>query len=191
MTPLSATPYVLLLTGTCGSGKSTISKLLANRTGWARVSEDEIWYEHFGKNRGLLGSDEYCHKRRYVHATIHDASRALLAGGKNVVIDATIHEAPPEAYKDLQEFWNAHGMAWKLRVLHPRLEIAISRDALRPTGRLGADRVTTLRAKFTGTIFLPEWFVDTSEDTPDQTVTRLLDDPTANVLHPGRHLRSE
>src|SRR5690348_6643254 len=34
---------VLLLTGTCGSGKTTVAALLAKRHGWVHVSEDEIW----------------------------------------------------------------------------------------------------------------------------------------------------
>jgi len=39
---------------------------------------------------------------------------------------------------------------WHLRVLHPRLEIAIARDADRKSGSLGGDRVSTLHSKFNG-----------------------------------------
>lgn len=35
-------PQVLLLTGTCGSGKNTIAAPLATR-GWTRISEDDMW----------------------------------------------------------------------------------------------------------------------------------------------------
>lgn len=43
---------VLLLSGTCGSGKTTISKLMAEHQDWERICEDDIWLELFGKDRG-------------------------------------------------------------------------------------------------------------------------------------------
>src|SRR5262249_20188676 len=54
---VSFAPRVLLVTGTCGSGKSTVASLLAG-CGWASISEDEIWPRLFGKNRGAFGSPE-------------------------------------------------------------------------------------------------------------------------------------
>lgn len=39
---MSEAAIILLLAGTCGSGKSTIAVLLEER-GWTRISEDEIW----------------------------------------------------------------------------------------------------------------------------------------------------
>lgn len=169
-------PCALVLTGTCGSGKTTVSTLLANRAGWVRVSEDDIWREHFGKDRGAFGSADHRRKRERVHSVVFDACRVALEAGQNIVIDATVHEAPPEAYLEYRDFFEAHGIAWKLRVLHPRLEIAVARDASRSSGRLGADRVASLHAKFTGAVFGAEWFVDSSEETPEETKTRLLED---------------
>ena len=61
-------------------------------------------------------------------------------------------------------------------MLHPRLEIAQDRDARRARGSLGPERVASLYAKFGGTVFDPGCFLDTSEDTPEQTVRRLLAD---------------
>jgi predicted kinase len=176
MIPSSAIPYALVVTGTCGSGKTTVSTLLANRAGWLRVSEDDVWREYFGKNRGLIGSDEHRRKRQQVHAVVFAACRVALEAGQNVVIDATVHETPPEGYQEYRDFFDASGVAWRLRVLHPSLEVAVARDAIRSTGRLGADRVASLRAKFTETVFGAECFVDSSEETPEQTVRRLLED---------------
>ena len=167
---------ILLLTGTCGSGKTTVSMMIANRAGWVRVSEDDIWRRYFDKRRGAFGTEEYRRKRRRVHAVVFEACVAAVGAQRNVVIDATVHEAPPEAYKAYKDFFDARAVAWRLRVLHPRLEIAIARDALRSSGRLGADRVASLRSKFTGAVFGAECFVDTSDETPEQTVTRLLED---------------
>ena len=111
-----------------------------------------------------------------MHAVVFEACLAAVAAQRNVVIDATVHEAPPDAYKAYKDFFDARGVVWRLRVLHPRLEVAVARDALRSTGRLGADRVASLRSKFTGAMFGAECFIDTSDETPEQTVTRLLEE---------------
>lgn len=164
---------VLLLTGTCGSGKSTVASLLATR-GWVRVSEDEIWPRLFGKNRGAFGSDEHRAKRRRVHDVVFELIGEALATGQRVVVDATVHEAPPEAYKEYSEFFRDHTIAWRLQVLHPTLEVSVARDAARGSGSLGPSRVAQLYEKFTHLIFAPESFIDTSAQTPDETVREVL-----------------
>jgi len=166
-------PCVLLLTGTCGSGKSTISALLAER-GWTRISEDDIWPRLFGKERGPFGSAEHRAKRQAVHEVVFAGVRGALAQGQQVVIDATIHEAPPEAFEEYRAFLEGTGTRWQVRVLHPALGVAVARDAGRLSGSLGAERVARLHAKFTGRVFEPQWFLDTSAHTPEQTVAALL-----------------
>ncbi len=178
ITPSKA-PCVLIVTGTCGSGKTTVSTLLANLYGWARVSEDQIWQERFGKDRGAFGSDEHRRRRREVHAIVQRACSAALGTGRSIVIDGTVHESPPESYEEYRDFLNARGIMWRLRVLHPRLEVAVARDAMRSTGRLGAKRVASLRAKFTGAVFGTQRFVDISDETPEQTTRRMLDNGAA------------
>ncbi len=166
-------PAVLLLTGTCGSGKSTIAALLGER-GWMRASEDDVWPQLFGKNRGPFGSAEHRLKRRQVHEVVFAQARDALARGQRVVIDATVHEAPPEAFEEYRAFFEATGVSWQVRVLHPSLEVAVARDKQRSSGSLGAERVARLRAKFTAKVFERGWFLDTSRQTPDETVAALL-----------------
>lgn len=169
--PLPIILRVLVVTGTCASGKTTVSTLLANQhPGWVRISEDEIWPLEFGKDRGAFGSDDHRRKRHEVHDVVFAECRRALDAGQSVVIDATVHESPPEAYQAYREHFDACGIPWRLRVLHPRLEAAIARDAARSKGRMGADRVATLHSKFTGAVFDAECFVDSSEETPEQTV---------------------
>ncbi|HZF09410.1 MAG TPA: AAA family ATPase [Thermoanaerobaculia bacterium] len=172
-------PHILIITGTCGSGKTTVTTLLAKQQNWARVSEDDIWPRLFGKNRGAFGTEEHRRKRREVQEIVFGACLAALAEGRNVAIDATIHETPPEAFGEYREFFEARSIPWTLRVLHPRLEVAVVRDATRRTGRLGAEQVASLWAKFTGAIFPEQCFIDTSDETPEQTVRRFLDDEAA------------
>ncbi len=141
--------------------------------GWIRIGEDEVWQELFGRERGAFGSDEHRRKRAAVHEVVHAAILAALAGGRNAVLDATVHESPPEAYVEYREFFERSGIRWTLRVLHPRLEVAVHRAATRDGWRADAARVASLRAKFTGTVFPPEWFLDTSDEKPEQTAALL------------------
>jgi adenylate kinase family enzyme len=164
----------LLVTGTCGSGKTTVTTLLAARPGWVRICEDDIWLKNFGNNRGPFGSAEHRAKRRQLHDSVFTACLVSIHQGENVVLDVTVHESPPEAYRSYSAFFTSHNIDWLLRVLHPRLEIAVERDAGRSTWHVGAHRVADLRAKFSGLVFGAECFLDNSEDTPEQTVSRLL-----------------
>jgi adenylate kinase family enzyme len=174
---MTASQRVLIITGTCGSGKSTAAGLLSE-AGWARVSEDDIWPTLFGRDRGPFGSSEHRAKRRQVHDVVFRAVQEALDRGDNVVIDATMHETPPEAFLEYTTYFDLHRITWILRILHPSLEVAIARDAGRDKP-LGAQRVADLHAKFTGKVFPRGWFIDTSTHTPSETVARLLRDGAA------------
>jgi predicted kinase len=164
---------VIILTGTCGSGKSTVASLIA-KLGWLRISEDDLWKERFGRNRGLFGSDEHRNKRQQVHQEVFGIITMGLSNQQSIVIDATVHESPPEAFHEYQSWFEAHGIAWCLRVLHPSLEVAITRDSKRSGWHAGPDRVSDLYAKFTGTVFGREAFIDTTLETPQETMIRVL-----------------
>ena len=150
--------------------------------GWFRISEDDFWHEQFGRKRGPFGSGEHRRKRQQVHQTVFAAVIHALQGRHLVVIDATVHESPPEAFLEYRAWFEGQHIPWSLRALHPTLEVAISRDARREGWHAGRERVSSLHAKFTGTVFGPEWFVDTSHDTPKDTLRRLLGVPN-NALH--------
>ena len=174
-------PRVLLLTGTCGSGKSTVAQLLADQHGWARVSEDDVWRAHFHRERGAFGSAEHRRKRALVRAQVMAAvSRALLAA-MDVALDATVHEATADSLGEYAALLEQAGTCWSLRVLYPRLDVAVARDAARSDWSAGAERVEALWRKFTRQRFAPEAFLDTSEDTPEQSVERVL----ASLPDPG------
>src|SRR5688572_16084007 len=122
---------VLVLTGTCGSGKSTIAQLLADRHGWVRFSEDDFWRARFHKNRGALGSEEHRQKRLAIREAVVARIVEAASEGQVVVVDAICHEGSPDAWYDYQDLFAKAGLTSVVRVLHPRLEIAIQRDATR------------------------------------------------------------
>jgi predicted kinase len=164
---------VLIVTGTCGSGKSTVTALMAE-AGWLRVSEDTLWQDIFGNHRGAFGSTEHRTRRRQVHREVFDTVLGGLQRSRQVVIDATVHESPPEAFLEYRASFENRNISWSLRVLHPTLEVAIERDSRRSGWHAGRDRVSSLYAKFTGEVFDSGFFLDTSYDTPEQTMQRLL-----------------
>ena len=55
----------------------------------------------------------------------------------------------------------------------PGLEIAIARDAARASWHLGAARVRSLYAKFTGAVFDRHSCVDNSDESPERTCARI------------------
>lgn len=164
---------VLILTGTCGSGKSTIASLIAN-SGWLRISEDDLWKAKFGRDRGDFGSEAHRHKRSQVHSEVFEIVSAAMENHQPVVIDATVHESPPEAFLEYKTWLDTHGISWAIRVLHPSLEVSILRDSQRAGWNAGSKRVSDLYLKFTGEFFDHGTFLDTSHETPEETMHRVL-----------------
>jgi len=166
---------VLLLTGACGSGKSTVARLVGRERGWVHISEDEVWERTFRKDRGPLGTDEHRRKRQEVHRMVFEQIAAHIQSGRRVVIDATVHESPPESYREYEAFFRDNQIEWTLRVLHPRVDVAIRRDRLRMGWHAGEDGVRRLHSKFTFKVFPGECFIDTSDQTPEETARLLVD----------------
>ena len=163
---------VLLLSGTCGSGKTTLSKLVAKRWNWERICEDDIWPELFGKDRGDPRLPDGKRKRAQVHEIVFDKILEYRRHKKNIVIDLTVHEAPPDAFFEYKEFFEANGIPFEIRILHPRLEVAISRDSRRTCWSVGPERVKRLREKYTKESFGAENFIDNSDESPEGTLEK-------------------
>lgn len=114
--------------------------------------------------------------------------QAARRDGLHVVIDATIHEAPPEALDEYRAMFASAGIEWHLCVLYPRVEVAIARDAGRKSGSLGAVQVAALHSKFNGRAIPVECFLDTSVEPPEVTAERVLGS-LANAALSGRSSR--
>jgi predicted kinase len=169
-----AQPHVILLTGTCGSGKSTVAELIARVEGWVRVSEDDIWPRLFGRDRSPFGTDEHRAKRAMVQEQVLQRVRLARASNRKIVLDATVHESPPEALLEYGARFHSERIPLRVCVLQPELSVAIARDAARLRGSLGEDRVASLYAKFTGAVLPERCFLNTSQETAEETATRVL-----------------
>lgn len=151
-----------------------------------------MWPRRFGKDRGAFGTAEHRRKRGVVHREVLERVGAARRQGFNVVIEATIHEAPPEALEEFLSVFASAAIGWTLGVLHPPVEVAIARDVGRQGGSLGATRVAGLHSKFNGRVIPAECFLDTSAESPEATMERVLrslaDEPVdpagASLRHP-------
>jgi hypothetical protein len=85
-----------------------------------------------------------------------------------------VHENGADSIQEYEKLFAASGLEWELRVLHPRLEVAIQRDAGRPGWKAGAEGVEELWLKFSGEIVREDAFLDTSDDEPHESVKRVL-----------------
>lgn len=164
---------VLVLSGACGSGKSTIARLLAEQHGWFRVSEDDVWESVFQNDRDRIGTTEHLRRRAVVRMkVVGSVGEAVITS--NVVVDATVHDTDPTSVREYQTMFQAAGVPWQIRVLHPRLEVVVERDAMRSVRTLGAERVERLWRKFSGGLLDSRVFLDSSEEGPQDTASRVL-----------------
>ena len=104
-----------------------------------------------------------------------EPARAAVADGLRVARDATAHESPPESFAECRAVLGDEGIRWAVQVPHPRLAVAGARDAARPGRPPGRERVARLHARFTGAHFPPQWHLDTTHDTPGDTVRRRVE----------------
>jgi hypothetical protein len=70
--------------------------------------------------------------------------------------------------------FEAHGIEWSIRVLHPRLEVAIARDANRACWTVGEKGVKELWDKFDKGVLSAECYLNNSDETAEETLRRLL-----------------
>jgi hypothetical protein len=159
-----------------------VAQVLAEEFGWTRLSEDDVWRKRFHKDRGVIGTEEHRRKRLQVRKEVVDQSIWSLRVSR-VVIDAIVHEADPESIEEYEGLFAAAGIPWEIRVLHPRLDVAVQRDATRLGWTAGAAGVEELWRKFSGQLLAPHTFIDTSDDTPRESASRVLSSlETSNEL---------
>lgn len=175
---------IIVVTGIQAAGKSTISHLLAQRfVRGVHVEADILQHMIVSGSQGarepgpLTGEEARQYRLRLKHMCL--LGKSFLEVGFTVVLDDIITgEDWPEVQTYLQ------GTSYSLIVLAPRVEVVAQiRDksrAKRPLGKAWAlylDQV--LRTTMEG---IGHW-IDTSEQTPDETVDQIL-----RLLWPGQEI---
>ena len=154
---------VLILTGPCGSGKSTIAKLIAKHSNFEVVSGDDI--------KGKLFPDigditEFPEKLEKVKEQILKNTQEHFNNGKNVIVDYVIL-----GKKQIENYRNLFKSNLIIKVLLPEKDELIQRDKNRDCWTAGHDCTSELFEKFErlkGYIGKDN-FIDTTNETPKET----------------------
>lgn len=77
---------VFIMSGLPFSGKTTLSKSLANHLGIPRISFDETWLE-IEKEKGSIPGSDSVEQWRYICKVCEEKAKHLLGGGTSVVYD--------------------------------------------------------------------------------------------------------
>ncbi len=164
---------VILLVGPAGSGKTAIGEHVAEHGGWVHVSEDDIW--------GEIGHPSHEPRteagQRLVHARARERMGKSLDAGLNVVFEFLVYENPPARISDYQDFLRSRGTRFVTRILRPSVESILERQRVR--GRPSDHNVQRRRrqaehqvACLLADLIDPEWVIDSSEETLDETYSR-------------------
>lgn len=156
-------PIVLIVTGPCGCGKTTISSLIAENHPFIRICGDDVKEELFP---GIVNIQEYPEKLTQVGAEILERAKKHFASGEHVVIDYIIL-----AEARLEEYKRTFSDHLQIRVLLANRESIIQRDESRECWTAGEACVDQLVEGFTQLkdFIGARHYIDSTEETPEET----------------------
>jgi dephospho-CoA kinase len=151
---------LIFISGSINSGKTTTSKLLAERLNWSNVNVDDLTDK-------VDGFDIYAHLDLAMDLAI-DAINKETAAGRDVVANFVVRK---EDFTRLENEINAKPMLFI--TLSPRLEIAQTQRGNRVLTNWEIKRI---KKHYDEGIAKPEYgyIVDNSSLTPEETVSKIL-----------------
>lgn len=156
-------PIMLIVSGPCGSGKTTITNLITQSGKYVHISGDDIKNELFPEIEEINYYPEALEK---VYIEIYKRTKKYFELGKNVVIDYIIL-----SQKRIEEYRKAFSKNLVIKVLFPRKETIIKRDQTRECWTAGEKCVSDLYDRFNRLqdYIGKENYIDNSEETPEET----------------------
>ena len=166
---------LILITGPCASGKTSLAEYISGELGYVRVSEDMYWGE-LTKDRvdydGHRTADEEILIRDQV---ISDVS-ALLLGGRDIALEFLMYHNPPLPLMTYIEAFAGIAAEIKIAVLNPTADATFARKVTR--GREN-ELDTSLDGEVTNIInwrkclntphIDPKWVIDNADLTIPET----------------------
>lgn len=154
---------VLIITGPCGSGKSTIANLIVQNNNFVLISGDDIKNELFPEIENITDYPEALEK---VYTEIYHRAWKNFMCDKNIVIDYIVL-----GQKRIDDYKKAFLKNIKITVLLPRKEIIIRRDKERECWTSGEECIIALYNDFNKLMDYigAENYIDNSEETPEET----------------------
>lgn len=156
-------PFILIVTGPCGSGKTTITNLITQSGKFVHISGDDIKNELFPKIEKI---NYYPEALERVYIEIFQRAKKHFELGENVVIDYIIL-----GQKRIEEYRKTFSKHLVIKVLFSRREIIIKRDQTRKCWTAGENCVSDLYERFNKLqdYIGIENYIDNSEETPEET----------------------
>ena len=159
---------VIIITGPCGVGKTTITNLLAKELNLPLISGDHL--------KEILFPDiayitEYPEKLKELKRAILQKAKKLVEQGNSAIIDYVILG---ESY--VGEYQKEFDKSLIVKVLFPSIDVAIQRDALRDCWTSGSEMINELYKKYKRLepIIGRENYMDTGNQSPEETVAIIL-----------------
>jgi gluconate kinase len=155
---------VLLLTGTCASGKTTVGELLEKDYGYHHIDGDDVWNAVKLEQGKGVGWNE-------IHQDILNHCLQKMYSS-NVVITHVIY---PEIFPVYTSFFERERMAMTLVVLVPTIDTVYQRNNTRTCWSVPTPQkyIDDIYGKLSSNEYLP-YFLDTTHQKPEQTVSQVL-----------------
>ena len=122
-------PYVILLAGPGGAGKTTTAARIAQHPDWEHLSEDDYWVKiKEGHPWGELRTRE---EQLLVQDEVVRRLIDLATRKKNVVLEFILYEDPPHPLLNYQNALRSKGVPFTSRVLRPSVDEVLRRMTIR------------------------------------------------------------
>ncbi len=158
---------VIVITGPCGAGKTTVAEIVAKKLGAALLKADDVTEELFP---GLKTIYKHPEKMQELKDEVIRRAKDLHDAGTTVVIDFVVLGEYINVFKE------TFGDDLVFRALLPRMEMAIERDAARASWTVGKKHIEELYGFFhrDEPLIGKENIIDNSDETAEETAARIL-----------------
>ena len=162
-------PFVIVIVGPTGVGKTTLSKMLSKHFNCTYISEDEIAKEVFPDLYKDI--EDYPDKLKIAENQLLKRAKEIFDSGRYVVIDRINLERG--FIEEMKKMFRKHLI---LRVLWPPMETTIERDKRREGWTSGEDTIRRFYKKYEELkpIIGEKNYIDNRHQTPEETLEKII-----------------
>ena len=162
-------PFVIVITGPAGTGKTTLSKMLCKHYNCDYISEDELTKKIFPDT--YVNIEDYPDKLKIVVSQLLKRIEEIFDSGKCVVVDRINLEK--EFVEEIKKVFHKHLI---IKILLPPVETIIERDIKRECWTSGEKAIRLFYKKYEElkSTIGEDNYLDNSHQTPDETLEKLI-----------------
>ena len=162
-------PFVIVIAGPTGVGKTTLSKKLSKHFNCTTLSEDHIAKEIFPDV--FKDIEDYPDKLKIAENQLLKRAKEIFDSGRYVVIDMINLERG--FIEEIKKTFHQHLI---LKVLYPPMETTIERDKRREGWTSGEDPIRRFYKKYEELkpIIGEKNYIDNRHQTPEKTLERFI-----------------